>query len=417
MRETKDLEFKENVTNTFLKTVTAYANYSGGRIMFGVNDNGEAVGIANLEQTCLDIENKINDSISPVPNYFLDIDNKLSVITLTVEEGKDKPYFYKSKAYKRNDSATIEVGRLELTRLIMEGQNMHFEELPYNKQDLTFEYLDKAIEDVMGFSSVSKDIYTTLNLSSKDDGFNNAGALFADVNSFYGIDMVRFGKDIDTILDRDTYSNISILKQYELALQKFRQYYQYEKIVGATRDTFETIPEKAFREAIANSLVHREWDINSHITVSMYEDKIEIVSPGGLIDGIDEDTYQKGGISILRNPIIANVFFRLHYIEAFGTGIRRIKQLYKKSTNKPIFECSNSSIRIILPVLSSISNLTSDEKKVYEVLKDDQLSISQIVKLVPFGKSKVTNILNELIKKGTIKKIGLGRGTKYTKVD
>ncbi|GHV97386.1 hypothetical protein lacNasYZ03_16840 [Lactobacillus nasalidis] len=117
MRETKNLVFKERVSNTFLKTVSAFANYGTGEIKFGIKDDGEVVGVGDPERVCLDIENKINDSIQPNPKYDLNIDKDSQVITLKVYQGPTPPYFYKSKAYKRNDSASIEVDSVELSRL------------------------------------------------------------------------------------------------------------------------------------------------------------------------------------------------------------------------------------------------------------------------------------------------------------
>ena len=119
MKEHRELEFKESITNTFLKTVSAFANYGNGKIIFGISDDGRYVGIENTKQACLDIENKINDAIKPLPKYTIDIDNNTKLITLTVEKGKDMPYLYKGKAYIRNDSSTIEVGQIELKRLTM----------------------------------------------------------------------------------------------------------------------------------------------------------------------------------------------------------------------------------------------------------------------------------------------------------
>ena len=127
MRETRILEFKETITNTFLKTVSAFSNYNGGTILFGVDDDGNVKGLPDVKQACLDIENKINDSISPQPNYTLEIQNNDQTIKLTVKSGLQKPYLYKSKAYKRNDTATIEVDTLEFSRLVLDGKNISFE--------------------------------------------------------------------------------------------------------------------------------------------------------------------------------------------------------------------------------------------------------------------------------------------------
>ena len=109
MKENRKLEYKENVTNTFLKTVSAFANYDGGTIIFGVDDNGKVVGLEDLDQQCLEIENRINDSIKPKLDYSISTNNSEKTISLDVESGIHKPYLYKSKAYKRNDTATVEV--------------------------------------------------------------------------------------------------------------------------------------------------------------------------------------------------------------------------------------------------------------------------------------------------------------------
>jgi Predicted transcriptional regulator containing an HTH domain and an uncharacterized domain shared with the mammalian protein Schlafen len=149
----------------------------------------------------------------------------------------------------------------------------------------------------------------------------------------------------------------------------FRKYYQYEKIEGAERKCIDKIPEKAFREAIANALIHRMWDIPASIKVSMYADRIEISSPGGLPAGISEEEYLNGQISILRNPIIGNVFFRLKYIEKFGTGIMRINHAYRNALIKPSYQCFSNSIKVILPVIRENYDLSEAEQILVSILK------------------------------------------------
>ena len=117
------------------------------------------------------------------------------------------------------------------------------------------------------------------------------------------------------------------------------------------RASTEKIPEAAFREAIANALIHRVWDADSQIRVLMFDDRIEIISPGGLPSGITVDEYLGGKISVLRNRNLANVFYRLGFVEIFGTGVTRIKQLYEGNLEKPDFEVSENTIKIELPVL------------------------------------------------------------------
>ena len=415
MRETKALEFKESVTNTFLKTVSAYANYGTGKIQFGIKDDGSIIGIENPKEACLVIENKINDTINPIPNFRLDIDESTNVITLTVEKGKDTPYFYNGKSYRRSDSASIPVDTIELKRLVMEGENLSYDSLVSKRQDLHFTVLEEACKSIMGISALTRDLLITLELYRMNEGYTIAGELLADENSFHGVDMARFGESINIFLERNTIEHTSLLNYYNEALTMYRRYYQYSEIEGSSRKRYERIPETAFREAIANALVHRAWDIPAHTKISMFDDYIEIVSPGGLPKGLGKSQYLEGQISILRNPIIGNVFFRLEIIERYGTGIQRIQEAYKNSIIRPQFDISDNSIKIILPVIEkNIDKLTVDERKIYNVLQFKALSSGKLVEHTGFGKTKVLQIVNKLVKSGFLRKQGVGRGTTYT---
>ena len=416
MKESRELELKSTITNTFLKTVSAFSNYNTGKIIFGVDDNGKIIGLENIEELCLDLENKINDNISPKPDFRFIKDTKKNIITLIVEEGFNKPYFYKGKAYKRNDTSTVEVDRIEFNRLTLLGLNQYYEELKAKKQNLKFEVLTKELEEKLSLKNFSKDVLKTLNLYDDKIGYNNAAELFADSNTFSGIDIAKFGKNIDEILDRNLFVNISIISQFQKTLEVFNRYYKYEQILGSERIEKELIPEKAFRETIANALIHRTWDVNSNIRISMYEDKIEVSSPDGLPSGISEKEYLNGQISQLRNPILANIFFRLKYIEMFGTGIRRINESYKDYAVKPAFEIFENSIKITLPIITTKLFLTTDEKIVMDILeKGAILSSGEILQMTEFKKDKLNRLLKKLIQKNYIDVIGNGRGTKYLK--
>ena len=413
-RETRILEFKETITNTFLKTVSAFSNYDSGTILFGVDDDGNIKGLPDVKQACLDIENKINDSITPQPDYTLEIQNNDQTIKLTVKSGLQKPYLYKSKAYKRNDTATIEVDTLEFSRLVLDGKNIRFEELPCKDQELSFEILHRKLKETVRIENFDKDTLKILNLYDDVNGFNNAAGILADKNHFPGIDIVKFGENISIIQKRSTFENISVLEVYEKAIEVFRDYYQYEVIQGADRKKMEKIPEAAFREAIANALIHRVWDVDSQIRVSMFDDRIEIVSPGGLPSGITEEEYLFGKLSVLRNRNLANVFYRLGFVEIFGTGITRIKQLYAEALIKPDFEVSENAIKIVLPIFEKNADLTEDEIVIYKLLSKTMLKpISEVAPYAPFGKSKTTKLLKEMCQKGVITVEGKGKGTKY----
>ncbi len=153
--------------------------------------------------------------------------------------------------------------------------------MPCKDQELSFEILHRKLKETVRIENFDKDTLKTLNLYNDGNGFNNAAGLLADKNHFPGIDIVKFGENISIIQKRSTFENVSVLEVYEKAIEVFRDYYQYEVIQGADRKKMEKIPEAAFREAIANALIHRVWDVDSQIRVSMFDDRIEIVSPGG----------------------------------------------------------------------------------------------------------------------------------------
>lgn len=414
MQENKYLEFKEEISNTFLKTVSAYANYGTGKIMFGIDDTGKVKGITNLKEECLSIENRINDSINPHPDFILSIDELKSIIILEVKEGNNKPYLYKGKAYKRNDTSTIEVDNTELRRLILESQNMNFEDLKSNNQNLTFDYLKIQFKEILDIE-LDTNVLKTLELLTNKNEYINASNILSDQSSFPGIDIVKFGENINIIRDRMILSNQSILKSYDEAVEMYKKYYQYETINGINRTVVESIPEVSFREALANAIIHRVWDINASIRISMWDDKIEIVSPGGLPSGINQSLYLDGMISIMRNPILGNTFFRLKKIEKFGTGIKRIKDSYNESKTKPEFKIDDNYICIVLPLTKKNIDLSEDEQLIFNTLSRTKMSSSELLEVVPFGRNKTIQTLTNLVEKGVIIREGTGRGIKYYK--
>lgn len=414
MRETKTLEFREEISNSFLKTVSAFANYEGGSILFGVDDAARVVGLGNVRAACLDIENKVNDSISPRPDYELLPNAKDSTVELVVRPGRSKPYLYRAKAYRRSDSSTVEVDPIEFRRLVLEGSNLSYERLSSRSQQFTFETLGSALKSTVGIKNFDTDTLRTLELYSDEDGYNNAAALLADKNDLPGFDMAQFGESISVILRRETSAGKSVLLEYEDAVRMYRDCYCYERISGFERTQVERIPSEAFREAIANALVHRTWDVPAHARIAMYPDRVEVSSPGGLPTGISEEEYLAGMVSIRRNPVLANVFYRLGLIEAFGTGVQRIRDAYASSKTTPRFLVMENTITVILPVTVADLGLTDDQRLVYGLLSPTvPRSSGELLGMVDFGRSKLSRILKELIELGQVFTVGAGRGLKY----
>jgi len=413
MRETATLEFKQQLSKSYLKTVSAYANYGTGKIIFGIADDGTPVGLADPQDTCLRIEHAINDSIDPVPRFELAVEGDTRTVTLTVHEGPDKPYLSSGRAYRRTDTSTVEVSRLEYGRLVLTGEHVSFDALVAKEQDLAFGHLEKELASKLGLKPLDQNSLISLELMTPSGEYCNAAALLADSNHFPGIDIARFGESINIINARHTFEHMSVLEQMQRTLEVFDTYYAYEEIVGFERIAKTLVPREAFREAIANALVHRCWDVRANIKVGMFADRIEITSPGGLPAGITEELYLAGGPSVARNPILANVFFRLGHIERFGTGIPRILDEYAHETVSPSFALRDSSITVMLPV-TVLENVTLDEEAILAVLaKGSALTRSQISEKTQLSKSKAIRTLNALVEKGLVTKVGEGRSVRY----
>lgn len=416
MRESAFLEFKSKISSTFLKTVSAYANFHDGEILFGIDNAGSKVGLDHLEETCLAIENRINDCIAPRPLFSIQINQDDKTVCLHVQEGSNKPYLYNGKAYRRSDSSTVEVDRVELNRLVLEGENLSFEELNSPEKNLEFKTLSAALREKLGISDTSTDVLKTLGLIGAS-GFNRAAAILADKNSYPGIDVIKFGASINEILDRTTVEQVSVLKQLDTAMEIFDRYLCLEKIEGATRITNNLVPREAFREAIANGLVHRTWDINSRLRVSIFPDRVEIYSPGGLPTGLSEAEYLRGRVSVLRNPILAEVFFRLGLIEKFGTGILRIRESYRDEKEIPKFEVLDNSITVTLPFIGSRQQLTSQENLLLNSMaRGRRYSRSELDIRSGFEKSKTLRLLNSLVSKQLVLAHGESRARRYSRL-
>ncbi len=417
MRETNDLEFKESITKTFLKTVSAFANYGTGRIVFGVDDSGATIGLSDPTADALRIENMINDSLDPVPHFSLDIDENDRTVLLTVAEGKSKPYLYSKKAYRRADSATVEVDRTEFGRLVLTGRNLTFDEIASSRTDLTFSLLSQRLMEHLGLTAFDENSLRTLGLLNADGTYTKAAEIFSDRNGLAGIDIVKFGDNISELLDRKTVAGESILGQYDAALEMYERYCTYETVSQAARKRVERAPFEAFREAVANALVHRTWDAAANVTISIHSNRVVIVSPGGLPSGVSAEDYLGGGISIPRNPIVANIFFRLDYIEQFGTGIARINEAYGNLPAKPIFEIRENSLAVTLPFgAAQAAKLTADESAMLdEMSRNLLLSRKELEARTGFSKDKAIRLLNGLVSRGLVVKEGSGRGRKYRK--
>jgi len=419
-RENKSLELKRELTDSFLKSVSAFANFGTGKVIFGVSDDGTVIGIPDIEKLKLQIENKINDAISPIPEFQLTEikhDNH-PIVELKVFKGMHAPYLYGGRAYKRSDTASVALDSSELRRLSIEGSGLSFDQLPSQETEPSFLTLERGLMETVGLQNLNADSLRTLGLM-KGERLLKSAELLADTNhnAQSSTVIIRFGKTTSEFLGRVYLSYQSILSQYYGALEMFDKWYTpYEVVDGAKRVTRIQLPKEAYREAVANALIHRRYDLNGAVQIAMYQDRIDITSLGGLPDGISESAYLYSQISIPRNVIIAEVFHRLAIIEKFGTGIERIRLEFEAYADKPEFEVSTDLIRVVLPVINYErlpEELSTEERILLFIGQNPMVARSELEAVSDLHRTRLTEMLNVLVKAGKIERLGAGRGVRY----
>ena len=419
--EGRTREFKEKMSPSFLKTVSAFANDEGGEIFFGVTDHGEPKGVVEVDKTRLRIENMVNDSITPRPEYEFrqtQIDG-VTLLVLLIHPGQQTPYLYKGIAYQRKDTADAPVDYHQLQQLVLRGAQLKYEEMKTKSDQLSFKYLENYLTRVTGVSGITDDMLRTLYLKNAQNEFNLAAEIFADTNSFRkrGVDVMVFGQTINQIRFRKEIARRSVLEQFDQAVELFHRYYGFEEVEGLARVQKHRIPVEAYRESLANALVHRDWSLDRHVQIEMHESHVRITSPGGLPADLTEEDYLTRTISSLRNPIIANIFFRLKLIEQFGTGIQKIRNAYQGSNHKPLFEIFDNNLRLTLPeIAENTVELTFKEISLLDYMKINQpYSRSEIEQMVDLDKSAAVRVLNKLIQAGRVTRLGKGPNTQYVR--
>jgi len=415
--ECNTLEFKEKMSNTLYKTISAFANYSDGKILIGIADDGSIVGVDDVQALKLSLENAINDNVLPRPDYEIkesEYDEK-SIIEIHIRKGRNVPYLYKGDAYRRMDTSTIKINENELFDLLLKKRNLTYDASESNIQNLKFDDLEKTLNAKLNLTKADINVLISLGLS-KEGKFNIAAELLSNQNEIPNsfIDIVKFGNSTSVFLDRNRYEKCSVLTQYQETINMFQLHYKpYQVVEGFERVTKVRVPEEAFREAVANAIVHRDYLVNGGIQISMYVNRIEIDSPGGLPEGITKENYLNDLVSVPRNPVLAGVFYRLGIIELFGTGVRRIIDAYIGCELKPNFVIGESRIKFVLPVINYSENI-SDEEKVINILSiKNETYRKEIEELLGLNKTQAITIINYLLNERKITNVGSGPNTKY----
>lgn len=380
MVESEGCEFKRSVTPRLAREVIAFLNGRGGVIYVGVEDDGTVSGVGDSAAAMLAVESMVRDAIQPDVTELMRCsvvygtglseerhsNDEAQCVRIDVSAGVSKPYFLRSKGltphgvYVRQGTSSIPATNTAIRRMVREADGERFEDLRSLCQDLTFEKaqsLFKANGVAWGTSQMR-----SLGLLSDDGVFTNLALLLSDQCPPYlkaaWFDGTAAGQF--SFRNRDEFTG-SIFQQLEDAFRFIDDRNNLaSKIEGLERIDIRDYPVDAVREALINAVVHREYSFSDATLVKMFDDQMQIVNLGGLPDGIELQDIA-AGVSRLRNPKLAGVFFRLKLIEAYGTGIAKIRSAYRYDVKRPQISFSKGAFTIALPNRSYKNALSNGE--------------------------------------------------------
>lgn len=430
-QESETVELKSVVVEDIKKEIIAFANCEGGTLYIGVQDDGTVLGVDNPDETALRISNMIRDAIKPDLTMFLhyetiNVDEK-KVIVIEIQQGTERPYYIAKKGlrpegvYVRQGYSSVPATNTAIRSMIKETDGDHFEERRSLEQNLTFESAKKEFTErniLFGTSQMK-----TLGIMTQDGVYTNLGLLLSD-QCVHTIKAAVFeGTTQNEFKDRKEFSG-SLFRQME-------EVYDYIDFRNQTHSTFQKLrridqrdyPETAVREALLNLLVHREYSFRASTFISIYTDRIEFTSIGGLVNGVTlKDVLM--GISVCRNVKLANVFYRLELIEAYGTGMRKIQEAYMGTGKEPLIEVSDNAFKIVLPNMNFYmeqNNLNAEnsedslrEKAVIDLAKEQGVfSRKELEKRLGISQTSCGRLLKQMVESGYIVQVGKGRNTRY----
>lgn len=443
-RESETVELKEVVVGDIKKEIIAFANCDGGKLYIGVKDDGTVVGLDDPDGVALQISNMVRDAIKPDLTMFLHYETieeeGKKIVSVNVQRGTDRPYYISRKGmrpegvYVRQGYSSVPATDTAIRHMIKETDGDRFEAMRSVNQDLTFETVKKEFK--LRNVEFGPQQMRSLKLIDNDGLYNNLALLLSD-QCIHTVKVAVFQGTGQTVFkDRREFSGS--------LMQQMNEIYSFIDFRNQTRAIIEKLlridvrdyPEIAVREALLNLLVHRDYSFSASALISMYSDRIEFVSIGGLMPGIElEDVMM--GISVCRNQNLANVFYRLQLIEAYGTGLNKIMKSYEGMEERPAIEVTQNAFKITLPnvnakheasdrfaskesvitesVAETIEKSNGQENKILEYIEDHgEITRSVVEDILEVSGSTASRLIRKMMKKNLIKQEGKGRASKYS---
>ena len=426
-QESETIELKRELTKNIKKEIVAFANTKGGTIYIGIDDDGTIIGLKNTNSDIEALSSMIHDGIindlSAYSNIEkLNIEDK-EIIALHITSAPNKPYYIAEKGLKpsgvyiRLGTSSINATDEIIRKMISESNNTSFETEICTNQDLTFNYAKEIFKSKSIVFNKSK--YKSLKMLNNDK-YNNLALLLSEQNPYTIKCAIFDGLDKTLFKDRKEFSG-SILKQINDAFDYLNMANRINsEFKGLERIDKKDYPDYSLREALLNSVIHRSYYFKGSILLSIFDDRIEINSTGGLLDTLTlSDVYH--GVSESRNPNLAELFHRLNYVENYGTGIGRILKEYADNDKKPFIELSENIFKITLPnrnyvekKIETKSSLSYEEIIINYLQEKGTITREVTETLLNLSKSGTRKVITKMIEKDLIIQNGIGKNTYYT---
>ena len=358
---------------SWCKSVSAFANTSGGVLIFGISDDGQIIGLANPERDAEKISEIIKSRLDPRPEFnlrFCEEEGK-TLIVLDICKGEETPYYYSGdgvlEAYIRVGNESVKATSTELKRLVLRGKNTSYDSQLsfYKAEDYAFSKLKERYKKWTGNSFDDKDL-VSFGLADEQGYLTNAGALLADESPvrwsrvfctrWNGLN--KSGGMVDALDDAEYSGSIISLIENGEAFIKRNNRVMWRKTDNSREEMPEYV-ERSYHEALINGLAHRDYLINgSEVHIDIYDDRMEIYSPGGMPDGsLIQERNPLTVPSTRRNPVLADVLNRLGYMERKGSGLEKIISGYEFQINydenkKPKFRSDRYQFTVVMPNLN-----------------------------------------------------------------
>ena len=352
--ETTEYDKKQEVEmrkpKSWLKSVSAFANGNGGVLIFGVADDDTVIGIKDIKRASEFVSQKIKERIDPFPEIVMQIhstEEGKKLLTVEVMKGQETPYYYHGdgsmEAFIRIGNESVTANAAELKRLVLRGKNSSFDSLitDYDFKDFSFSKLRERFME-WNRASMPEKSFESFGIVDDKGKLTNAGALLADncpirysrlfCTRWNGLD--KSGGQIDA-LDSAEYSGSLIILLEEGVRFVKRNMKTLWKKTPDSRIEMPDFCERSVFESLVNGLIHRDYLVNgSEVHIDIFDDRLVIYSPGGMPDGTKVQDRDINAIpSTRRNPVLADIFGRLGYMERQGSGLNKIREAYENAAN------------------------------------------------------------------------------------